>query len=192
VNVRRKGLLIIAWSSLLVAAGCVRMQVRSEYDTSVDFSRLATYRWRTDAERAVVDPRVDADFLQSVVHDEVDALLARKGFRYSEDAPDFLVGYQARVKAKLDQSKSNEAYGYSSGWWGPSDDVGQVPADPGVDYAREYDVGQLTVLAFDPVSGKPIWQASAKTEVYLHAAKAERAARIQEAVEKILAKFPPR
>ena len=173
--------------------GCSGMQIRSDHDSSFDFSSLRTYAWVPDARPNTGDPRVDEQFLDEHVRRSVDRVLASTGFsRIEANRADFLVNYHAGVEVKLDESMSSEAHGYTEGWWGPGHDVGLTPSDAGVDYALEFDEGTLVLGVLDPATKQTLWRGSAQTEVFIYSSADARAAQIEKAVEKILARFPPR
>ena len=99
--------------------GCSGMQIRSDHDSSFDFSSLRTYAWVPDARPNTGDPRVDEQFLDEHVRRSVDRVLASTGFsRIEANRADFLVNYHAGVEVKLDESMSSEAHGYTEGMVG--------------------------------------------------------------------------
>lgn len=165
---------------LLTAVGCSPIQVGVDYDPEADFSGLLSYDWAALSEGAH-DPRVDNDLLKSRLQAAVNTELATKGFVLSGDAPDFVIGYHAAIEQRIDvREVVTRRYGYRGGWY---DDVAT--------HVREYDEGTLILDIVEAERNQLVWRGTAKGEVDLFAKPEEKAARIQEAVQKLLADFPP-
>ncbi len=180
-------------AGLICLAACAGSQVRTRHDAAVRFETLHTYAWAQTAGITTGDPRVDEVFLDRSVRQAVDAGLAARGYRRAPGGEaDFLVTYRAAIKRRLDSSTSGQTQGYLSGWWGPSDDVGQEMTQPGIDYSREYDEGTLVLDFLDPRTKGSMWHASAKTEVFPADPPEQRERQVTDTVTAILERFPPK
>ncbi len=184
----RTGWVGILAAGLLVAAGCAAGPwVRTDYAKSYDFSRLRTYRWATPAADAPrTRPGPDAD---KMVRGAVDRELQAKGYRkVSGDAPaDFLVAYLLSVEQKVDARAVHATYGYGRAW---------RHAGVGVTYetgtvVETYEEGTLLLDVVDAESEEAVWRGTAQSRVDRAAVDEKVRARIQDAVARILAKFPP-
>jgi hypothetical protein len=162
--------------------GCATMGIHVDYDTSANFAELKTYQWMPRAKPSVSDPRVDNALLESRIRTAVDEELAAKGFaKATSGSPDFLVGYHAAVRSRMDVYAMNDYYGYRHGWgWGTSDV-----------HVYQYEEGTLALDVVEPETKRLIWRGSAQAEVNRSATPEKREGRIQEAVRKILERFPP-
>ena len=106
----------------------------------------------------------------------MDEKLAAKGYSVSESNPDFLIAYHGNVQSKVDVT--NWGYRYP-GWYG------------GVE-VYQYDEGTLIVDFVDSTSKDLIYRGTLTAEMDRRSTDFERRQkRINEAVDKILKRFPP-
>ena len=112
--------------------GCQSMDISSDWDRSVDFSKLSTYDWMPEPEPS--SPGTGDSLTRDRVYRAVDRILAARGYVYQPSGtPDFLVGYFGAVQTKLDVREIDHYYGYRPGWSGGGYGAGART------YAREYD-----------------------------------------------------
>ena len=175
-----------AMAVLLIApalAGCSQVAVTTDHDPSANFSALHTYAWRPGPQQGVDDPRFDSTLLDKRVRAAVDRVLASKGYRTAAPGTDadFLVGYHAVVRQKTSVQTINRWYGYRAGVWygGPQT------------FAHVYDEGTLLIDVIDPATMQLLWRGSGTGVVNPQASPETREERINDAVEHILADFPP-
>ena len=166
----------------LLLGGCATMDIATDYDPSADFSGFRSYAWMETRPRPTADPRIDSGLLESRVRGAVEAELAAKGYGKDEGgSPDFLVGYHAAVRDRLDVYTMNNSYGYRPGWgWGAADV-----------YTYQYEEGSLVIDIVDAGSKQLVWRGRAQAEINRSAGPEERDARIRESVRRILERFPP-
>ena len=162
------------------------MKVTSDYDTDAHFAAYRTYEWTSPSQQSTGDPRLDNPFLDSRIRGAVEKQLADKGFmKDSAGRPDLLVVYHTAVRGKLDvTSVSNYTYGPRWGYYGG------VPG--GTTYVREYDEGSLILDLIDASTRQLVWRGSAQAEIKENAGPREKQERINEAVRKIMKRFPPK
>lgn len=181
---------------------CTTMDIHSDYDPSMDFSRLKTYAWLERPASEIDDPRVHDEFLASRVRLAVERELVAKGYRKpTSGQPDFLVGYHAAIEKKIDTYKINRTYTqptYPGNLYRPYRYPNRYPGrypswtvSVPETRVREYDLGTLVLDIIDGASQGPIWRGSAQAEVNFSADPEKRQQRINEAVRRILERFPP-
>lgn len=166
------------------------MQITSDYDASANFADLKTYDWIAEPQKATGDFRIDAPFIERRIRDAVDNQLAVQGYeKQSSATPDFLVGYHVALNKKLAVTTMNEYYGTVIGprwhhstprWYGSET------------YVYDYDEGSLVVDVIEAGGRKLIWRGSAIARVDTTASAERKTKRINEAVKRILAQFPPK
>lgn len=177
---RAMGVLLVA----LVLAGCARITVTADHDPSANFGALHTYAWRPGPQQGVGDPRFDSTLIDKRVRAAIDRVLASKGYRAAAPGTtaDFLVGYHAVVRQRTSAQTINRWYGYR---------VVTLPGGPGT-HAHDYDEGTLLIDVLDPATMQLLWRGSGTGVVDPQASPEKREQRINDAVERILADFPPR
>ena len=185
----------------ILSCGCSTMQVGSDYNPEADFSGMQAYAWSPGPQGVTDDPRIDDDILEERIRGAIDAQLALQGFtKASGDAPDFLVGFHAAVSSKLEVTAINQHYGYAPGWGASGFHYGGGGGyrnyvwgwEPPSTNVRSFDQGSLIIDVVDPDSDQLIWRGTAQAEVNFGDDQGKREKRIQDAVAKILKKFPPK
>jgi hypothetical protein len=169
---------------VFLLGGCTSIQVTSDYDPAADFSRLKSFAWAPVHEQGAPDARLDNDPLDKRVRKAIDKQLAEKGFQYVMGGePDFWVTYHAGVENKVDVQTLYRSYPYRPGyvaWGGYSETI-----------VRDFDQGTLIVDIVSPSSSKLIWRGTAQAEVHQNSSPEKRTKLVNDAVAKILSKFPP-
>lgn len=175
------------WVTAAVAtaslAGCSGMTVRSDFNPQADFSRYSTYAWLPTPQTG--NPRVDNALVEGRIKTAVDQTLADKGYRQvPADQATFWVGYHLSVEGRMDVTTVNSYYGYGWGPWyyGPGYQDTHV---------RYYDQGMLLIDVVDAQAKELAWRGTAEAEVRPDMSPEQRQQRVNEAVSKILARFPP-
>jgi len=119
------------------------------------------------------------------VREAVERTLGARGYRRVPTGEgDFGVGYHAAIQGKIDVQTIDRYYGYGYGGW-----YGGYGTET---YVRQYDEGTLILDIVDSRSQQLTWRGTAQAEVHADRTPEERTARIQEAVDRMLAQFPPR
>jgi hypothetical protein len=175
---------------LILAAtwlACSGIRVDSDYDPSADFSQLRTWSWLPQT-RESGDPRLDNALLDSRIRNAVEAELRAKGFeRVDSGASNFQVVYHVNVEGKVDVDTVYR--GYPHGRYGRYGYRGGGYSETTV---RQYDEGTLLIDFLDPDSGALLWRGSGQATVRESSSPEQRTKRVNEAVNKILAQFPPK
>ena len=150
-------------AALLVACATTTIRVRSESDSSADFSTYRTYAWAPQAKDLSAD-------LDDLIRSEVASQLALRGYEpAASGTADVLVDYHAVVETET--ATRGAGYGRSR--------------------TIRYEKGTLTLEILDPAGQKVLWRGSARDALNLHPGQ-RYGARIPEAVQLILSKLPSR
>jgi len=164
---------------LVLATGCATVSVQHDYDTSADFGGMKSYAWMKAPSGQELN-----DITIKRVQNAVDDQLAIKGFTISEEDPDFTIAVHGQVKSKVDVVDWGYRYGsydrYYSGYGGTRR----------ID-TYEYEEGTLLIDFVDAESGDLVWRGSGTGVLDPSASPEKREKGINDAVAKILAKFPP-
>ena len=127
------------------------------------------------------NPVAEGALIRNRIWDAVKRELAARGMAFVESGEaDLLIAHHVDVKEKVDVA----TYGYSYGRWGG----GFYGRD--VDVYR-YDEGRLVLDLIDAGSRDLVWRGWATTVVGQDRDPEKSTATINEAVEKILANYPP-
>jgi len=157
-------------------AGCSAVyDVQHDYDKNVDFSGIETYDWMTIPEKAGMDSLV-----VQRVQKAVNAQLQAKGYRMTPDNPDFFIAEHLGSKEKVQIENWGYGYGPYGSYWGAN----RVSV-------YQYEEGSLILDFVDAKSKKMIWRGVAKAEIDSVDTPEKSEKLINEAVQKILEKFPP-
>ncbi|MDH4016102.1 MAG: DUF4136 domain-containing protein [Actinomycetota bacterium] len=197
IHTRERGLrrmgrsfaLLVACSVAFVHAGCSTLKVHSDWDPEYDFSRVQTWKWATVSQTPTGSAVVDTDgLLAQRVMRAVETSLAGRGYVKTETSEgDFEVAWFLTVEPKTQVTTINDYHGYGGpyrGWYG----AGYGGSTTVVD---SYNEGTLIIDIRDGKSGQLIWRGSATARLREKADPEKAQQRANEAVTKILEKFPP-
>lgn len=186
VRLSPRGIFLLPAAFGAVLTACATMTVETEHEPGTDFSTLKTYAWIPRPPRDTIASRFDEAFVEKRVREAVDAGLAAKGYRKTGADADFFVAYHAALATKMSNRTIHERYGYSQG----------LGVGAGSTQARaqlyEYDEGSLLLDVVEARTRRLMWRGSVRTKVDSQASRERNAARIDEAVRLLLARFPPK
>lgn len=173
-----------AVAALLLAA-CSAVQVSTDYDPEADFAALKTWAWLPRKARTTGDPRLDSSLVHKRIREAVEAQLVERGYRKVASArADFLVAYHTAVERKIDVDTIYRGYGYHPDAWGWGAGHQQT-------MVYEYDQGTLLLDVLDPKAHRLLWRGSASAVVSEQSTPEKRTKLVNEAVAKLLDRFPP-
>jgi hypothetical protein len=185
---------ILLYAAIYTVIACATpLRPTTDYDPNIDFSRFQTFTWidanpliRVSTQRPL-SPMVQ----QQLMADTQRALTAR-GLRFEADsvradlAVAFTVGSRENIRITTHPSASFRRPGHRSwpthGWGGywPNSTV----------ETRQYTEGQLAIDLFDIENGRPAWHGTVSRRI-TRGDRNDPAPALQEAVEAIVALFPP-
>ncbi len=167
--------------------GCSSISVNSDYDSSTNFEALQTFSWVAEVEQAPEDARQGNSLVTARIEEAVVRSLSAKGYRRVDANPDFQVGYSVSTRRGIDVN-SSPSMGVSYGRRGAYGGMGVSASTTDV---REYTEGTLMIDMVDPGANQLIWRGTGQSRISESKTPEERTQNINEAVEKILAQFPP-
>jgi hypothetical protein len=174
-------ILIALAVSVALAACAAPLRIDSEQAPGADLARLRTYQWvssgsaKEAAIREAVTPLVDRE-------------LQAKGYGPASGEPDFHVGSDFVVENKIQMATITTSLHGDPGSRAPGGAMGGHR----VTTVREFSEGTLIITVVDPRSKAPVWRGWAETTLNPSAPPQQRAARLADAVAKILERFPSR
>ncbi|WP_419660650.1 hypothetical protein Dvar_10470 [Desulfosarcina variabilis str. Montpellier] len=164
-----------------IIAGCSPIYgVKYDYNRQIDFSMYNTDDWMPAPDKAVIN-----DLVIDRIKKAVDSELSAKGLKKTSQDPDFLIAEHIGKKDKNEADRWGYGYYgpilvYRGGFWGV-DDVS----------AYHYEEGVLILDFIDAGTKKLFWRGIAKAHVQNIDTPEKSEKLINEAVKKILEKYPP-
>lgn len=162
----------------LFLAGCSSISVNQDYDPAYDFSKLKTFEFLPIPDDAGID-QINANRLS----DAIKANLNAKEYTFSDKA-DFGVAVFFSKKTKT--NVQSYGYGYGYGNWGRPGMYGTRSVD-----VTQYDEGTLVIDFIDMAENKLVWRGIGTGALSKTTSVEERTEKINNAVNQILAQFPP-
>jgi hypothetical protein len=180
---------ITALSAIFWIVGCSSVQVRSDWDQSVDFSGFETIAFMDDNARAL-NGLIDGRIRRALVND-----LTAKGFEMvgSTADADLVLGFQVATENR--RSYSTVSTGWSQrgyrrsrhgGWSSPG--MTTVTTETRV---RTYTVGALVVAIFEGENRELVWEASGSRRIDPTGSPSQKESVIHDVVDRVLRDFPP-
>lgn len=169
--------------SLPVFFGCSSITVSSDYRESTDYSELKTFSWMLKTPEGEIDLGGANQMARQRIQDAVAAELANKGYieimaGKSDFHVTYYVGKEEGVQVESMRGPLMRPYG-----------------GMGMGYAEVYHYEEGTLI-IDLLDGKPpqhiIWRGVAKGVLDWQGTTGGQTGLIDEAVQKVLAQFPPK
>lgn len=173
--------------SVAMLAGCSSVDVKTDYDPDVDFSKYKTYGWVGDG--GVIEGSTLAQYplVAKRVRDSVDRILQERGFNVVKDVEtaDLAVVLQAGTQEKMQVTNYGGYYGYYwyDPWWGP------YGGHTDVSYYTE---GTLVIDFVDVESKELAWRGLGTKIVHSYSSPEDAQKAIDTVVDRILQTFPPK
>ena len=165
--------------SLPVFFGCSSISVSSDYRESTDFSKLKTFSWMLKTPEGDFDLGGANQMARQRIQEAVAAELANKGYiEIIAGDSDFHVTYFSRTEERIQVQPMR----------------GPVIRPMGMGYAEvyQYEEGTLIIDLLDAKKQDIIWRGVAKGVVDWQGTTGGQTGLIDEAVQKVLAQFPPK
>ncbi len=170
-----KRLSLVLAPCLAIMTSCSTITVKHDYDTDIDFAPLKTFSWMVKPARATSKAGLYDKRIKSAVNSQLEA----KGFEKKPINSDFIVAYHVGVKERI--NVQDWGYGYGRRRYYRGRDI----------RVQQYTQGTLILDIVDAQTKQLIWRGTAQGAVDPSASPQERQERLNEAVSKILEKFPP-
>jgi hypothetical protein len=177
----------LAATVIVTLSACSGISVDSVYDVQYDFSNLNSFDWAPKETEQGAD--LPYDLIDRWVKDSVNSTLTAKGYSQSSSNPSFRVIYYIGTEEITGVSTTYYGAGWG-GYWG----YGWGPYYGGGTAVNSYHYDEATliidILDPDPEVGL-IWRGTAKGTVDEGASSQKHQAGIDEAVQRLLMRFPP-
>ena len=172
---------------VMLLAGCgptisYDVKVQHDFRVKADYSRFSTYQW-IPLSQTVDMSSIKRDTLASIKIAFTDALQAR-GLKRVERGPDLLVAVYVMSGGKILSTDWGYNYAWDQRSWGDYSMERRVST-------KEVSEGTIVLDILDARKKELLWSGTASAVLKPGASGADRNEKIDEAVEKLLAKFPP-
>jgi hypothetical protein len=165
----------LALAVVFFSVPTLAQKVETDYDHTVNFSQYHTYSW---GHVHATDP-----FFEQRIREAVDRVLPTKGWQMVPEGGDVTI---TAVAIKKNQTEYNTFYdnlGPGWGWRGWGTGMATTTVD-------KIPVGTLVIDIYDTASKKLLWRGLASEQLSEKPEKDTK--KIEKAVDKMFAKFPPR
>ena len=173
---------IAVFVSLILVSGAFAQKVRYNFMPGTDFAKYKTYQW-VRVEKA----QYPNQLLDQQIMDSIDAQLALKGLRKSNEGADLAVVYQVAV----DKETQWNSYSTGGGYWGWGGWGGWGGMGSTTTYSNTIHVGTLNFDVYDIATKKQIWRGEATKTLDPPKDPAKLRGRIDKAMAKLLKNYPP-
>lgn len=166
--------------------------ILARHEPKFDYTTLQTYWWLPRKDSG--DEGIDDDKLEAAVEEEVDQVLAEKGYNRAKGKSkgDFAIGYLPILSVKSGQivrwdrdvTLASPYYGsiYGGGW--------DVTYWPNLETVK-YQVGTLIIRFHDPQTKKAFWECRMMIEFEMDESQRSSWKRLRGAIRKMMEEFPP-
>jgi len=177
----------------MMLPACSSIAVQSQRDKDFDFSRLEHFAWSGSAP----DIRASAEFTSAEADDSIRRMiteaLQERGYQLvRREEADFLLSYRLVVEQRLDERVLNTNLEMGPGWGYDSVDEAQYQKKTSPTYVMEYTEGTLVVDALEASSNHLLWRGTAQSEIHLESSPDNRKKRAEQAVKRMMSRFPAR
>jgi hypothetical protein len=175
---------IVLASSVTLAAGCASFRVATDFDPSFAFGELESYAWLPDAPEQRLDVRLHNALIDGRIQGAVERKLAERGFeQVAPEEADFFVLHHAGLETGFTVRTTQTSHRYRRGGWS----VGGTTHTN----VREYERGTLMIDVLLP-DRSLVWRGSTSARIRPSDSPERREGRINDAVDHILNRFPPK
>ncbi len=158
--------------AIAVMPACSSLATSFDYDTAHQFGAPKTYAWIEKQDNSIGMRRV---------RDAVNAELSARGLALAPLEPDFQIAAHLGSQEKL--RVVDWGYSYPSrGYWHGGRDID----------VYQYEEGSLVLDVIDPDKSELVWRGTASKAVDPSWTPEEREVEVREAVQALLAEFPPK
>jgi hypothetical protein len=167
-----------------LAQACASIAVEYDFDPAANFAAYSTYDWMP-AESRRVDLRARDPMVEKWIRDAIEVVMRAKGFQKAgPEGPDIRIAYLLVLEDGVDSQtiyqRSDPDWRYRT--YGPATTTTR---------SQLLTTGTLVIDVFDAGRKELVWRGAAQGEVRELQDPDKREARVSEAVNGILAGFPP-
>lgn len=177
----RTAYIVLSLLVIVAFTGCASMKIDTTYDDTTAFASYQTFAWMEKPDE-VMDNLTKLGQVTQRIETGIERELMADGYRKAGGTPDFFVVYHTAVETQI-TGATIDTWGYR--YRRPRWRTGTVYADVNVDTYKE---GTLIIDIVDAAKNELVWRGTAVGAVSSPARAAEK---VDEAVQKILAAFPP-
>jgi hypothetical protein len=171
---------LIGIGAATLVAACSSISVTTDFDPSVSFADFTTYYWITsggESANSITSNRIRVS---------VDSAMATRGFRKVDSGGDLAIAYQVTTNQRSSFTTVNTGWGGGWGWHGGWGGMGMSTTTQ-----QTWNEGTLVLALFETTNQDMVWTASATADLDQNKTPDQRQQQIDDAVEKMMAKFPP-
>lgn len=175
-------------AAAIVLAACATLHVGSDHDPAASFSAYHSYVWMPARTNIEDSPN---PLVVQRAHDAIQDALSAKGYQLvsNEAAADFVVDFTIGSRERTDVRSYPAPYGgpwfwRNTYWWGAPYWGSEVNV-------HQYREGTISIDIFDGRTHRPVWHGWARKELTREDLE-HSAGSIREAVDSVLAQFPPK
>lgn len=168
---------------MLFVTSCSSVRVTADYDRAVDFNQYKTYAFFKEG----IDQAQVNDLDKKRILTAIDNNLTAKGFTKTDKNPDFVINIFTKAQQQVNVTTNNNFYSpygyYGRGWgsyWGPNSTTVTTSIE-----------GTLYIDILDTNKKALIWQGVGSGYLDKSPKPEKKEERINDFIEKVLAKFPP-
>jgi hypothetical protein len=158
--------------SALCVTHVFAQKITTEFDESVDFSKVKTFAVR-DGRLNSRSPALNSELTKKRIQSEIERALTAKGLTPSTERSDLNVFYTFGAQRRV------ETETYPAGWRGLGTRVARVP----------YAEGTLVIDLRDPTTKSLVWRGIATEE---ESDPAKLSDKLDDMIKKSVARYPPR
>lgn len=173
---------------MVVLGACATLRVGSDRDPAASFSAYHTYAWMPPRTNIYESPN---PLVVQRAHDAIQDALSAKGYQLasSPKEADFVVDFTIGSRERTDIRSYPAPYGGpwfrgTSYWWGAPYWGSEVDV-------RQYREGTLSIDIFDGRTDRPVWHGWARKDLTRTDIE-HSSGSIRQAVDSVLAQFPPK
>ena len=187
------GLLLLVL--LIASAGCqTKPSYGWVYDKHANFLNLQTYQLLGVEQKGTAGRYIMGQPIDQLVQKDVQGVLTAKGFKQAPQgsSPDFTAQATTILRYESGESRTDlggggDSHLDSNQWYAVESTGSNVQPD----VPQSYAVGTIYITIRDPKTDHILWRGVASSVLDEKSSQDKRAARLHEAIETLMAKFPP-
>jgi hypothetical protein len=176
--------------AVAVQSGSAKVKVRTDFNKKFDFTQAHTWGWRqTGAGQIMLARAADDDKeavrrqVEPIIVSAVEKELPRRGLTAAAATPDVTVAYFLLLTIGSSAQTMGQFLPTTTAWALP----------PFVQSTQSLEIIQQGALVIDiSANGDVVWRGVAEAEIKMDLPTNKRVALVQEAVEKLVSRFPPK